>query len=224
MDKQDKDAKAKKAGRKREKAEMVSVDLDQKMRDILSEDAYYRTRNHLADGGILLAPEMAARLFEFYLSGSEPREIAKINPAIPIEAIWYAMVEQDWPIKKSEYIQQLLNQTKEKLVYAQSKTADMLSDMLLAAVVKNGEKYRQYLVTRDESIIKNAPDIKGIGDITKIIEAIQKITGADQVRRLKTEETHNLNISGGTGEPTTLESDEAHEILEILAASRRKNK
>ena len=215
------DNNPKKAGRPRSKSEMISSELDQKMRDILSEDAYYRTRKHLDEGGILMAPEMSARLFEFYLSGSEPREIAKVNPAIPIEAIWYAMAEQDWPIKKSEYIQQLLNQTKEKLVYAQSKTADMLSDMLLAAVVKNGEKYRQYLVTRDESVIKNAPDIKGIGDITKIIEAIQKITGADQVRRVKSEEIHNVNVSTNGGESSTLDSDSAEKVLKLLAEARR---
>src|SRR5271166_1598899 len=170
-----------------------------------------------------LAIDMVGKCFISYLNGNDCREICKLQPGLPYEAILWAKFKYNWDRQKEEHIFNLHNAIKERVVKAQLDTTALISDMLTAASRLHGEKIKKYLQTGNATDLGDAMKIDSIGGLIKVVEGLQKITGQDNIKRIKTENTQNLNLTTQSDEDKEpISSESSEKIMQILADEKRK--
>ena len=174
---------------------------------------------YMEKGGHQLAPETAVRFFELYLNGSDCSEIHRLNKAFPYESILWARIKYDWDKKKDELTFALTEKTKEKAVKAALETTSLLSDMLIAASKKHGDKLKKYIQTGNEEDLGDSMSIDNITSLIRAVEGLQKITGADRVQKIDKKETLNVNLNIPGGQELQPETSAA--ILAAVAAEKR---
>lgn len=193
---------------------------------VLPQDELVLVQSYLDKGGHQLSPDTAAKFYELFLNGSDCKEIHRLNKPFPYEAILIARVKYNWDFQRDEYAFKLQSGIKDKVMRAQLETTELMTDLLVAAKKKHGDKLKRYLQTGDEEDLKGSFNIDSLHNLLKIVEGLGKITGADRNLKIKTENTQNLNVNVGAGSVPTqdLTPDDAAQILNILAeAKRRKN-
>jgi hypothetical protein len=187
--------------------------------------------SYLENGGHPLSPDTAAKFFELFLNGTNCYDIWKLNKAFPYGAILDARIKFKWDAQKDEYAIRLQNDIKNKVTQAQLETADLMSDMLLAAKKKNSAKLKRYLQTGDEKELEEALNIGSLKTLKDIVEGLMKITGQDKNITVKnineSKQSLDVNITGSINSAAgngieTLETEDAATILKILADAKRK--
>jgi len=194
---------------------------------ILPQEELDQAAKYLAAGGHQLSPDTAMRFFQLFLNGSDCKEIHRINKVFPYEAILLARVKFRWDEERDSYIMKLQTTIRDKVMKAQLETTDLMTDILVAAKKKHGDKIKKYLQSGDEEDLKGAFSVDTIHSLMKLSESLLKITGQDKNIKVTTENKNSFNLSvssGGTGGPGNLSPDDAAEILRIIAESKRKVK
>lgn len=215
--------------------DLRSEEYVKEMNQILSPEEKSELISYIESKGMPLSPDTAAKFFELFLKGTNCHDIWKINKAFPYGAILDARVKFKWDQQKEEYAIRLQTDIKNKVAQAQLETADLMSDMLLAAKKLNSDKIKRYFQTGDEKELKDALKIESLRSLKEIVEGLMKITGQDkgststikieasQTRDATPVSTNGNLISSGNN-IETLETEDAAAILKILAeANRRKN-
>lgn len=200
------------------------------MNNTLSPEEQSELREYLEKGGHPLSPDTAAKFFELYLNGTNCHDIWKINKAFPYGAILDARIKYKWDLQKEEYAVRLQNDIKNKVTQAQLETADLMSDMLLAAKKKNSAKLKRYIQTGDEKELEDALNIGSLKTLKDIVEGLMKITGQDRNVTVKnfseSKQSLDVNITSGVmssgNNIETLQTEDAAAILKILADAKRK--
>lgn len=200
------------------------------MNEVLSPEEKLELTTYLEKGGNPLSPETAAKFFELFLHGTNCYEIWKINKAFPYGAILDARVKYRWDNQKEEYAIRLQTDIKNKVAQAQLETADLMSDMLLAAKKRNSAKIKRYLQTGDEKELDDSLKIESLKTLRDIVEGLMKITGQDRSVTVKnineTKQSLDVNITGNLissgNSIETLETEDAATVLKILADAKRK--
>ena len=163
-----------------------------------------------------LAPSLSASFFELYLNGNDVFEIQKLNKAYDIGAIIDCKVRFSWDEKKDAYINNLHTNAMSRLMQVQMESANFLADVLSAAHKRHGIALRKYLQSGDPRDIEGF-DIGNISSYSKSIEALMKITGQDQKKKVQLEGTLNSNIAVSEAMERPMTQNQAANILEILA-------
>lgn len=202
----------------------------QEMNLVLNQEEKSELTSYLSGGGLPLSPDTAAKFFELYLNGTDCYDIWKINKAFPYGAILDARIKYKWDIQKEEYAIRLQDNIKKKVAQAQLETADLMSDMLLAAKKKNGIKLKRYLQTGDEKELEDSLNIGSLKTLKDIVEGLMKITGQDRNVTVKnvneSKQSLDVNITSGVlssgNNMESLQTEDAAAILKILADAKRK--
>jgi hypothetical protein len=215
--------------------DLRSEEYIKEMNQVLTPEEKLELVSYIEDRGTPLSPDTAARFFELFLKGTNCYDIWKINKAFPYGAILDARIKFRWDQQKEEYALRLQADIKNKVAQAQLETADLMSDMLLAAKKLNSDKIKRYFQTGDEKELKDALKIESLRSLKEIVEGLMKITGQDKGSNITIKTEGNPKDAGGTPSTNgnliasgvgieTLETEDAAAILEILAeANRRKN-
>lgn len=191
----------------------------------LPANEYNVLKDYIESGKLELSIDLIGKFFNLYLNGSDTKEIYRLNPTIPYEAIIWARFKYNWDRQKEEYIFNLQVAVRDKVLKAQLDTTELMTDILAAAKQLNGDKIKRYLQTKDVKDLEGALQAESITGLLKVIEGLQKITGQDNIKRVKTESTQNVNvnITQPTKAPDELLSPEASEkIMAIMADEKRK--
>lgn len=200
------------------------------MNTVLSPEEKQELTSYLEKGGNPLSPDTAAKFFELFLNGTNCYDIWKINKAFPYGAIIDARVKYRWDSQKEEYAIRLQTDIKNKVAQAQLETADLMSDMLLAAKKRNSAKIKRYLQTGDEKELDDSLKIESLKTLRDIVEGLMKITGQDRNVTVKnineSKQSLDVNITSGVlssgNNIETLQTEDAAAILKILADAKRK--
>lgn len=186
-------------------------------------------KSYIDKGGHELSAETATRFYELFLNGSDCKDIFRLNSAFPYEAILWARIKYRWDITKDEYVYNLQETVREKVMKAQLETTSLMADMLTAANKKNSDRIKKYLQTGDEETLKGALSIESLQSLLRITEGLIKVTGQDRVVKnvTETKSTQNLNVnvnanSSKSSDDSNLSPEAAAKILAAIAEDRRK--
>lgn len=127
-----------------------------------------------------VAPTYNAQLFTLYLNGKSVTEIHRLNPALSLGQVVHARVEGDWDRRRDEYVDELLNRASDRQVQSTMESVEFLQDMLAVLKKRDGDKYRRYLQSGDINELKDTLQITSLDGMKKVVEAMQKLTGADR--------------------------------------------
>lgn len=126
-----------------------------------------------------VAPDLNARLFQLYLVGHTCEEIRQLNPALALGDIVAAKVEGEWDVLRDEHRAKLLQSTADRLQQSTLQTVNLLCDVMAVAARQQGEKLQRYLMTGNEAELQGAMCVQDFGDLKKVVETLQKISGTE---------------------------------------------
>lgn len=215
--------------------------FEEKAERLLSRDDWRDLKKYIKEKNLPIAPVTVASFFELYISGSDIHEIYRLNPSFDKQALNWARIQYNWDFEKEKAISDLQTQIYDKVVKAQAELVDLLTTMTTVAHKKNIYKYKKYLQTGNDKELKGAVDATSLNAILRIVDGLQKITGADRTMKTENENTFNLNINKGADQTKgakqlivsqggsdqgedqgDLDSEDAAAILNALANSTRK--
>lgn len=137
-----------------------------------------------------VAPSTNAKFFALFLAGKTVAEIHRLNSNLSLGQVVAARIQGDWDRRRVEYMDELLKGAADRQVQSQLESIEFLQDMLAVLKKRDGDKYRLYLQTGDESHLNGTLQINSIDAIKKVVEAIQKLQGTEQtVHVIKSETT-----------------------------------
>lgn len=192
--------------------------LKAKAEQLLTIPEYNMLVAYMENGKHQLAPDTAAKMFELYLSGSDCKEIHRLNKPYPYEAILWARIKYGWDEKRDEYASELTKQVQQKVIKASLETTALLTDILAVANKKHGDRLKKYLQTGDEEELGNVMQVDTLSALIRAVEGLQKITGQDKVQKIDKKETVNVNVSVSGGDLTPKTSAA---ILAAIAEEKR---
>jgi hypothetical protein len=190
--------------------------------DLMPEDVKTLTE-YLAEGGHSLAPETAAKFFELFLNGSDAKEIQKLNKAFPLGSILDAQIKYRWSEKRDAYASDLQDRVVAKVKKAQLETTELMTDMLVAARKKYGDKLKKFIQTGNEEDLDGVLNIESLNGLMKITEGLLKVTGQDRTTKVETKSTQNVNVNVNSGQTGDLSPEDAAEILNIMSKAKRRS-
>jgi hypothetical protein len=197
--------------------------FQQKAQTFLSVPEYNMLMAYIEKGCHPLAPDTAAAMFNLFLNGSDYREIHRLNKAFPYESILWASIKYNWHEQRDEYALNLHQSVAQKVMKAQLETTGFLSDLLVAANKKHGDRVRKYIQTGEEGDLGDSLSVDSLHSLLKIAEGIQKLTGQSNTVKVKTENTQNINVSvGSSGGMEAMDTETAAKVLSAIADSKRK--
>ena len=208
------------------------VSFDDKAKAWLATSEYDALKKYITAGNFPIHTETAMKFFELFLNGYDCKEIQRLNPAFRLEMILWAKVQYNWVTEREKYLEDLRDKIREKMVKTQLETSNFMADMLTAASRKYGNKIKKYLQTGDESDLGGTLEIESIHQLVKLVEGLQKVTGQDNVKHVKTTEEKNINVSLGTGtsvpgssgkNDVQLTDDESAQLLKLMASAKRRH-
>jgi hypothetical protein len=199
--------------------------LREKAQELLNVPEQNMLMAYVRAGKHPLAPDTIAALFQLYLNGSNCGEIHRLNKGLPYEAILWARVKFEWDRKRDEYVEELTEKIRDKVMQSQLQTTELMADLLTATSRKHGDKIKKYIQTGDEADLGDALSINRLNDLLRIAEGLQKITGQDRVHKVETKNTQRLEIGvGGATQSEEISTEAAAGILAILAEEKRKKR
>lgn len=157
---------------------------------------------YMEKGGHPLAPEVAANFFQLFLNGMTTTEIHRLNKAFPHEAILWARVKYKWDEERDDYTRTLTESVKQQVMKASLETTSLISNMLVAANKKHGDKIKRYIQTGNVEDLGDSMSVDNLTSLIRAVEALQKITGQDKVQKIDKRETLdvNVNVTAGASE------------------------
>lgn len=158
--------------------------------------------------------------FQLFLNGSDVREIHRLNPAFPIEAIHYARVYGNWDEEKERYIRAMQESIKDQLVKANLETVSLLTNMLAVANKQNGDKLKKFLQTGNEKDLAGAFSIDSIHQLLKVLEGLQKAVGMDKPQDASV--INHIHVAGAQAQVAVISPPAAAKSLAEAAAEKRK--
>lgn len=188
----------------------------------LSESEIKELTVYISSGGHPLSPDVAGKLFTLFLNGSDVEELHRLNKALPLGSILDAKIRYKWTVKRDDYASELQAKIQAKVMKAQLETTELITDLLVAAKRKYGDKIKKFIQSGEDADLGNGLSIDSLTSLMRISESLQKITGQDRVQKVKTESTQNINVNVSTG--TTLPPEAAAQILAIIANAKQKEK
>lgn len=181
---------------------------------------------YIGRGKPQLATETAMSFFGLFLNGYGVDEIHRMNPAFPVEAIHWARLRFDWDGKREKYLGQLHEKIISKVTKAQLETTNLMTDMLTVTTKKYGDKLKRYLQTGNEKDLGGAIEVDSIGQLLKLVDGLQKITGQSNTKNHRHDhrviEEKKVDITVGGESVSELNEEEASTILSMLATAKRR--
>jgi len=166
--------------------------------------------------------------FELYMSGKTYEEIAKITGDRK-DLIIYISHKTKWHEEKMKYYKDLTENTTSKLKDARYKSLDTVSTAVIALGKYFGDKFNNYLRTKDETLIADL-DTKMLGQYYKSMELLDKITSQynliDVSKPHQNQPTININVGQGseiiaTEDRVEINDKSAGEIIKVLAKYKK---
>lgn len=182
----------------------------------LNERERYAFEQHVRKREPPLSPTLAVKLFELFLAGKNCEEIRRLNPSLGLGQIVHARIEHEWDRQRSEYTAALYGRAKERLSQVTAETALTVANMLAAKNKLIQDRLLLYLQSGDEAHIADL-GLGGIEGYRKLVDVLQKLTGADQVKTVRGEVHHHHTgdplAAIGTRAPTSGQAETAVEVL-----------
>lgn len=203
--------------------------------DLSKEDRAF-LENYIKNGcpGLTTVNEVKTfQWFELYMSGKTYEEITKITGDRK-DLIIYISHKTKWHEEKMKYYRDLTENTTSKLKDARYKSLDTVSTAVIALGKYFGDKFNNYLKTKDENLISNL-DTKMLGQYYKSMELLDKITSQYNPIDVPSKPNHqnqptiNINVGQGsdwaeivaTEDKVEINDKNAGEIIKILAKYKK---
>jgi hypothetical protein len=188
----------------------------QKAENLLSEDDRHILKTFEESGKPGLGPSLCATFFELFLNGKTEREIQKLNPVYDLGAIIQARVKYGWDEKKDKYISELQSGVIARMLQVQMEASNFMADVLAATHKRYGTAIKKYLQSGNADDLQGF-DVNNVQAYYKSIEALMKITGQDQKKKIELGGTVNSSVQIKDMSEKPLTPDQAALLLEILS-------
>jgi len=163
-----------------------------------------------------IAPSTQGQMFQLYLQGKSTEEIRRLNPGFSLGAIVASRVNGKWDAERARYLESLFLGIRQRVAQSAMETTDTICDLLAAKNKLLRDRVLRFIQTGDEALIEGLK----LGDIKtykELIEALMKVTGQDQNKKLSGTLTVAVAAAPGATAPT---ADNSH-ILAALVQTKR---
>lgn len=206
----------------------VPTPFEEKAKALLSIPEYNMLMDYVKAGRHPLAPDTVGSLYQLYLNGSDCREIHRLNKAFPYESILWARIKYDWDAQKDDYVIELQNKIREKVIKSQLETTELMADLLTATSKMHSDKIKKYIQTGNEADLGNSMTIDSLAQLLRIAEGLQKITGQDRTQKIETKNTQRIEVGLSTSsrdgsQSVPISEEGAAALLAILAQEKSKS-
>lgn len=123
-----------------------------------------------------LGPTVVGQMFEQFLHGMSPTQIAREWKGYQLGAIVRAAVENLWFDRRAEYLDKLHSTTTDRAKQIAAESVEFTGALLAVAHRRWGAKLRRYLATGDEAELGEF-EIKSIDQYRKVIQTFLELTG-----------------------------------------------
>ena len=166
-----------------------------------------------------LAQSLQLKLFELFMCGNSCEAIRKLNPNLSLGQIVHARVEHEWDRQLQEHLEGLYGGIRARLTQVTLETSMTVANMLAAKNKLYQDKLLKYIQSGDESYIQDI-GLGGIDGYRKLVEILQKLTGADQTRTVNVTNTHTVTQATPVIDTTV---GSAESIVRMLLENGDKN-
>ncbi len=129
-----------------------------------------------------ISTTLATQMFQLFLEGYTCAEIAKQNKGFTEGDILYCRKKYKWDNERDEYVIQLNNQIKQKIMKQKLESAEFLTNMLSVIHKEHRDVMLKYLQTGNPD---DLPKIGSLRTYKEVVEILSKITGEDSTKRIK---------------------------------------
>ena len=167
-----------------------------------------------------IVPELQIQLFNSFLQGKTLQTIQEQAPAISLGQLVNTALTLDWHGQREEYLQDLYYKAKDSLARTILQGIDFLTTALGVVHQVMGEKYAQYLITKDTTVleefgIKNFHQYSNVLDTlmvyageNSLLKPMEKAKQADPPKEEETEKPPTANLLKKLSEQKKVELEE----------------
>lgn len=123
-----------------------------------------------------LGPTVIGQMFEQFLHGMSPSQIAREWKGYQLGAIVRAAVENQWFDRRAEYLDKLHSTTTDRAKQIAAESVEFTGALLAVAHKRWGARLRRYLATGDEAELGEF-EIRSIDQYRKVIQTFLELTG-----------------------------------------------
>lgn len=170
-----------------------------------------------------LSPVVALKMYELFLLGHSCEEIVRANEnKFPLGMVINARLMHDWDRRRQAYLDSMYEEAGKVVRQRQIEAALFLGDALAVAHKEFGQKFRAYLQTGDDKIIKDIGlKVTSITSYKMLVDAFMKVTGQEKNGK-DSAPLVQMNINGGSAtvtdgkKATTVTGQDAFNLLRSL--------
>lgn len=156
------------------------------------------------DGYKPISTTLASQMYTLFLEGYSCLEISKQNKGFTEADILYCRKKYQWDEQKDNYVFGLNDQIRQKLTKQKLESVEFLTNMLAVIHKEHRSVMLKFLQTGNP---EDLPKIGSLRTYKEIVETLAKITGEDQVKKLK--------IDGKIQQDTNVKVEGAGAILNL---------
>lgn len=170
-----------------------------------------------------LSPFIAANLYQLFLLGHSCEDIAKStgDTKFPLGLILDARVRHRWDERREAYLEHLYAEAGQTVRQRQVEGAIFLGDVLAAAHLEFGPKFRRFVETGNPKDLDEKFKVTSITSYKMVIDALRAITGQD-VKKQDAGPLVSITTGSASVEAVAqkgLASGDAHDLLRMLDAA-----
>jgi len=170
----------------------------------LTDSERKELNDYIATGkGYNIAPAKAQQFFSLYLEGRSIAQINAAHPQWPKGALQLARHQYLWDKKKEEYLMELFNNVRSRMLKLKAEVANHIMDKLTVAHKEFASGMEQYLVNPDatnlpKTRLKNMREYKDAIVILKELLNMSKMAEGDDPLKQSAPSGANITINVNT--------------------------
>lgn len=176
---------------------------------------------HLTLGGPTIAASTAANFLTLYLEGRSMEQIKRQFPQWPYGALLHARHTYLWDKHKEDYVHDLMNQFKDRLVKSKLDVVNHVMDTLAVAHKEFARDMELYLQNpKPENLPKNR--IKSHKEYREVLKTLQEGISLGQQQDSGSKGGQpTVNITAGPGTTIKISSEKHEEVLDALLEAKK---
>ena len=165
-----------------------------------------------------LAPDTQAKLFKLFLNGKTTSEIQRLNPQFSFGQVVNARIQGEWDRRYEDHVNELLDNTASRVRQVTLESINFVCDLLSVTHQMHGDCIKKFLQTGNPDDLGGL-QINSLQGYKQVVELLQKLTGQDKQQNVNVSGTVMHKADASDGKNTQPTSEEAADILKLLASA-----
>lgn len=176
----------------------------------------------LTNGVKVISISLSNRMYQLFLEGYTCAEIANLNPPFTEKDVLYIRYRQKWDQKRDEYALTLQERIKQKIIKQKLESIEFLTNLLSVIHHAHKDSFLKFLQSNKEGEEVELPKLPSIKIYKDILEALDKVVGADKKVKVEGTMTHNVKVNDINFDALTTEQHT--DLLDFLVKQVDKKK